>query len=280
MSAQLIDGKAAARAIRKRVAAQAAQLKQEKGITPGLAVVLVGDDPASHIYVNSKEKDCQQVGFHSQVHRLSADTTIESLLALIHSLNADPRIHGILVQLPLPKHLDESAVILAIDPAKDVDGFHLINAGLLATGGSGFVPCTPRAVVWLLKNAGIDIRGKHAVVVGRSNIVGKPAALLLLAEHATVTVCHSRTADLASITRQADILVAAIGKPGFITADMIKPGAAVIDVGINRTEGGMVGDVAFEQALEVAGWITPVPGGVGPMTRAMLLENTLEAAMK
>ena len=280
MSAQLIDGKAAAKEIRKRIAAQVATLKAERGITPGLAVVLVGDDPASHVYVNNKEKDCKQVGFYSEVHRLSADTTMEHLLGLIQRLNRDTRIHGILVQLPLPKHLDEAAVIRAIDPAKDADGFHLINVGLMATGGKGALPCTPRAVVWLLKNAGVDLTGKHAVVVGRSNIVGKPAALLLLAEHATVTVCHSRTADLAAMTRQADILVAAIGKPNFITADMVKPGAAVIDVGINDTPAGMVGDVDFESVKDVAGWITPVPGGVGPMTRAMLLENTLEAASR
>lgn len=278
MSAVLIDGKIAAKEIKRQVKAEVTQMMADKGFCPGLAVVLVGDDPASQIYVNSKEKDCSQVGIYSAVHRLPADTSMDELLSLISQLNCDNRIHGILVQLPLPKHLDEAAVIKAIDPAKDVDGFSLVNVGLLVTGGKSFAPCTPKAIIWMLKNAGIDIKGKHAVVVGRSNIVGKPAASLLLNEHATVTICHSRTADLASITRQADILVAAIGKPEFITGDMIKPGAAVIDVGINRREDGMVGDVHFASAVEVAGYITPVPGGVGPMTRAMLLQNTLEAA--
>jgi methylenetetrahydrofolate dehydrogenase (NADP+) / methenyltetrahydrofolate cyclohydrolase len=280
MSAALIDGKNAAKEIRRRIKGEVEQLKRERGITPGLAVVLVGEDPASRVYVGNKEKDCIQVGFYSQVHRLPADTTMEELLNLIHGLNGDERIHGILVQLPLPRHLDEAAVIRTIDPAKDVDGFHLINVALLATGGKGFVPCTPRAIVWLIKNAGIDIKGKHAVVVGRSNIVGKPAANLLLAEHATVTICHSRTVNLAEITRQADILVAAIGKPRFITSEMVKPGAVVIDVGINQVGDSLVGDVDFDSAKEAAGFITPVPGGVGPMTRAMLLENTLEAARR
>ena len=280
MSAILLDGKNAAKEIRKQIKAETEKLVAERGLRPGLAVILVGGDPASQIYVNSKEKDCQLVGFHSEVYRLPEETEIEELVALIRRLNGDSNIHGILVQHPLPAHLDESLAFEAIDPKKDVDGFNLVNVGLLTTGGKSFVPCTPRAVIWFLKNAGIDIRGKHAVVVGRSNIVGKPAASLLLREHATVTVCHSRTADLASITRQADILVAAIGKPEFITGDMIKPGAAVIDVGINRRDDGMVGDVEFSSAVEVAGWITPVPGGVGPMTRAMLLQNTLEAAIQ
>ncbi len=280
MSAILLDGKESAKEIRRKIKAEAAKLMEERGIKPGLAVILVGGDPASQIYVNSKEKDCSLVGFHSEVYRLPEETSNEELLGLITKLNADQKIHGILVQHPLPAHLNENAAFEAIDPKKDVDGFHLINVGLLATGGKSFVPCTPRAVIWFLKNAGINISGKHAVVVGRSNIVGKPAASLLLRENATVTVCHSRTADLAAITRQADILVAAIGKPEYITGDMIKPGAAVIDVGINRTEHGMVGDVEFSSAVEVAGWITPVPGGVGPMTRAMLLQNTLEAAIQ
>lgn len=280
MSAVLLDGKNSAKEIRRQIKAEAAKLMAERGIQPGLAVILVGGDPASQIYVNSKEKDCSLVGFHSEVYRLPEETTDGELISLIRRLNGDKKIHGILVQHPLPAHLDESAAFESIDPRKDVDGFNLINVGLLATGGKSFVPCTPRAVIWLLKNAGIDIRGKHAVVVGRSNIVGKPAASLLLREHATVTICHSRTADLPAITRQADILVAAIGKPEFITGDMIKPGAAVIDVGINRQGDGMVGDVEFSSAVEVAGWITPVPGGVGPMTRAMLLQNTLEAAIQ
>ncbi len=280
MSAILLDGKESAKEIRRKIKVEAARLLEERGIQPGLAVILVGGDPASQIYVNSKEKDCSLVGFHSEVYRLPEETTDEQLLALITRLNADKKIHGILVQHPLPAHLNENTAFEAIDPKKDVDGFNLINVGLLTTGGKSFVPCTPRAVIWFLKNAGINISGKHAVVVGRSNIVGKPAASLLLQENATVTVCHSRTADLAAITRQADILVAAIGKPEFITGDMVKPGAAVIDVGINRTDNGMVGDVEFSSAVEVAGWLTPVPGGVGPMTRAMLLQNTLEAAIQ
>ncbi len=280
MSAILLDGKESAKEIRRKIKAETAKLRAERGIQPGLAVILVGGDPASQIYVNSKEKDCSLVGFHSEVYRLPEETTDEELLGLITRLNADKKIHGILVQHPLPAHLNENAAFEAIDPKKDVDGFNLVNVGLLTTGGRSFVPCTPRAVIWFLKNASINISGKHAVVVGRSNIVGKPAASLLLRENATVTVCHSRTADLAAITRQADILVAAIGKPEYITGNMIKPGAAVIDVGINRTESGMVGDVEFSSAVEVAGWLTPVPGGVGPMTRAMLLQNTLEAAIQ
>lgn len=278
MSAVLIDGKSGAKEIKRHIRAEVAQMVSDKGFCPGLAVILVGDDSASQIYVNSKEKDCTQVGIYSIVHRLPSNTSMNELLGLIDGLNKNNKIHGVLVQLPLPKHLDEAAVIKAIDPAKDVDGFSLVNVGLLVTGGESFAPCTPKAIIWLLKNAGIDIKGKHAVIVGRSNIVGKPAASLLLNEHATVTICHSRTVDLAAITRQADILVAAIGKAEFITGDMIKPGAAVIDVGINRRDDGMVGDVHFVSASEVAGYITPVPGGVGPMTRAMLLQNTLEAA--
>ena len=280
MSATLIDGKNAAKEIRRKIKGEVEKLKAERGITPGLAVVLVGNDPASHVYVGNKEKDCIQVGFYSQVHRLPPETLMEELIILIEKLNHDVRIHGILVQLPLPKHMDEAVVIRTIDPGKDVDGFNLINVALLVTGGKGFVPCTPRAIVWLIKNAGIDIKGKHAVVVGRSNIVGKPAAILLLNEHATVTICHSRTVNLKEITVQADILVAAIGKPGFITADMVKPGAVVLDVGINQVGDALVGDVDFAAVREVAGFITPVPGGVGPMTRAMLLENTLEAAKR
>lgn len=278
MSATILDGKTAAKDIRRRIKAEVEVLRQERGLQPGLAVVLVGDDPASHAYVGSKEKDCGLVGFYSEVHRLPAETTMETLLTLIDRLNNDPRIHGLLVQLPLPKHLDEAAVIERIDPKKDVDGFHLINVGLLVTGGRTLAPCTPKGIVWLIKNAGIEIAGKHAVVIGRSNIVGKPMASLLLAENATVTICHSRTKNLAELTRQADILVAAIGRPEFVTGDMVKPGAVVIDVGINRVGEKLIGDVQYDSAAEVAGYITPVPGGVGPMTRAMLLENTLEAA--
>ncbi len=278
MAATVLDGKAAAKEIRRRIKAEVAQLQAERGLQPGLAVVLVGDDPASQAYVNSKERDCGLVGFHSVVYRLPADTTMDTLLALIDRLNADSRIHGMLVQLPLPRHLDEAAVIERIDPKKDVDGFHLINVGLLVTGGKTLAPCTPKGVMWMLQNAGIEVAGKHAVVLGRSNIVGKPMANLLLAANATVTICHSRTQNLAEMTRQADILVAAIGKPGFVTGDMVKPGAVVIDVGINRVNDALVGDVDYESAAAVASHITPVPGGVGPMTRAMLLENTLEAA--
>lgn len=278
MSATIIDGKEAAKQIRRQVKAETEQLVAEKGVRPGLAVILVGEDPASQAYVNNKEKDCERVGFYSEFYRLPADTRTPELLALIRKLNDNPKIHGILVQHPLPAHLDESMAFEAISPKKDVDGFNLINVGLLTTGGKCLAPGTPKAIIWLLKNAGVQISGKHAVVVGRSNIVGKPMVSLLLRENATVTVCHSKTANLAEITRQADILVAAIGKPEFVKGSMIKPGAAVIDVGINGIGDSMVGDVEFSSAVEVAGHITPVPGGVGPMTRAMMLMNTLEAA--
>jgi methylenetetrahydrofolate dehydrogenase (NADP+)/methenyltetrahydrofolate cyclohydrolase len=279
MSAQIIDGKEAAKQIRQQIKAEVDRLVRERGLRPGLSVILVGEDPASQAYVNNKEKDCERVGFHSEFHRLPENTRMEDLKALIRRLNENPAIHGILVQHPMPPHLDESEVFETISPKKDVDGFNLLNVGLLTTGGKCLAPGTPKAIIWLLKNAGVEIAGRHAVVVGRSNIVGKPMASLLLRENATVTVCHSKTRDLAAFTRQADILVAAIGKPEFITGSMVKPGAAVIDVGINRNaEGQMVGDVEFTSAAEVAGWITPVPGGVGPMTRAMMLQNTLEAA--
>lgn len=251
-----------------------------RGVTPGLAVVLVGEDPASQIYVRNKEKACQALGFYSEAIRLKQDSSMEDVLAVIDRLNRDPRIHGILVQLPLPKHLDEAAVLKTILPQKDVDGFHVVNAGLLATGGSGVVPCTPKGLVYMLKEAGVPLAGKHAVVIGRSNIVGKPAALLLLAENCTVTICHSRTENLKEIVRTADIVVAAVGRAGFVTADMVKPGAAVVDVGINRVDGKVVGDVAFDEVEKVAGYITPVPGGVGKMTIGMLMQNTLEAACK
>lgn len=278
MSAVLLDGKAIAASIREQIRARVEQAKQN-GTVPGLTVVLVGEDPASKVYVRNKERACKEVGFASQVLRLSQDTTQQQLLEVVRSLNSDASVHGILVQLPLPGHIDEGAVIAAIDPAKDVDGFHMINAGALMVGAKGFVSCTPRGVIELIRQTGQPIAGKHAVVVGRSNIVGKPAAMLLLQENATVTVCHSRTKDLAQITRQADILVAAVGRPKMITGQMIKPGAIVIDVGINRlADGSLAGDVDFESAVEVAGFITPVPGGVGPMTIAMLLQNTLEAA--
>ena len=278
MTAQLIDGNALAREIRADVATRVAALAA-RGLQPGLAVVLVGDDPASQVYVKHKVADCEGVGMRSILDRLPADTSEEALLARIRALNADPAVHGILVQLPLPRHLDTNKVIATISPAKDVDCFHVASVGALMAGLPGFKPCTPHGCMRMLQAAGVDPRGKHAVVVGRSNIVGKPMAMLLLQAHATVTICHSATPDLAHFTRQADILVAAVGKRDMITADMVKPGAAVIDVGMNRNEAGkLCGDVDFAAVREVAGWITPVPGGVGPMTRAMLLVNTLEAA--
>lgn len=278
MTASIIDGKAVSKLLRKEITEGVEMIKAEKGITPGLAVVLVGDDPASQTYVRNKEKSCIKVGMHSEVHRLPAETSEEELLKLVDQLNKDPKLHGILVQLPLPRHIDENKIIEAIDPAKDVDGFHPVNAGRLLIGQDSFLPCTPFGIMELLKQENVELKGKHAVVVGRSNIVGKPIALLLLQEHATVTICHSRTADLGAMTRQADVLVVAVGRPNFITGDMIKPGAVVIDVGINRVEDGLVGDVDYESAKEVAGKITPVPGGVGPMTITMLLRNTLLAA--
>lgn len=278
MTARLIDGKAIAKQIRSEVK-QTVEQWQKDGLTPGLAVVLVGDDPASATYVRNKEKACQEVGIRSVIHRLPASTSEEELLKLVRALNEQPDVHGILVQLPLPAHIRAETVLEKIDPAKDVDGFHPVNAGKLLVGKDGIFPCTPLGVIEMLKREDVSLAGKHAVVVGRSNIVGKPAALLLLKEHATVTVCHSRTPDLPSVTRQADILVCAVGKAEMIKGSMIKPGACVIDVGINRTaDGKLVGDVAFEEAAEVAGWLTPVPGGVGPMTIAMLLKNTLTCA--
>ncbi|OUM96863.1 MAG: bifunctional 5,10-methylene-tetrahydrofolate dehydrogenase/5,10-methylene-tetrahydrofolate cyclohydrolase [Thermobacillus sp. ZCTH02-B1] len=280
MSATIIDGKAIANAIREEIRAETEALKA-RGIVPGLAVVLVGDDPASKVYVRNKEKACLATGFHSEVHRLPAETTQEELLALIDRLNGDPAVHGILVQLPLPEHIDEKAVIGAIRPDKDVDGFHPVNTGNLVIGDDSLLPCTPAGCIELLKRSGITIAGKHAVVIGRSNIVGKPAALLLLREHATVTICHSRTTNLEEIARQADILVVAIGKAKAIDARYVKPGAVVLDVGVNRLpDGKLAGDVDFESAKEVAGWITPVPGGVGPMTITFLLRNTLTAAKR
>ena len=278
MSAQLLDGKAMSDELRDRIAERVVALK-EKGVTPGLAVILVGEDPASQIYVRNKEKGCEQVGMNSVTIRLPEDTTQEALESHIRALNADASIHGILVQLPLPKHLDEAAALAVIVPEKDVDGFHVQNAGKLLNGLPGVVACTPKGAMEMIRRTGVDLSGKEAVVVGRSNIVGKPMAMLLLQANCTVTMCHSRTADLAAHTRRADVLVAAVGKAKFITADMVKPGAIVIDVGINRNaEGKVVGDVDFDAVKEVAGWITPVPGGVGRMTITMLLENTVEAA--
>ena len=280
MSAQLLDGKVMSDELRVRISERVAALK-EKGIHPGLAVILVGEDPASQIYVRNKEKGCEQVGIHSVTIRMPAETTQAELESQIRALNADESIHGILVQLPLPKHLDEAAALAVIVPEKDVDGFHIQNAGKLLNGLPGVVACTPKGALEMIRRTGVDLSGKEAVVVGRSNIVGKPMAMLLLQQNCTVTMCHSRTADLASHIRRADVLVAAVGKAHFITADMVKPGAIVIDVGINRLENGkVVGDVDFENVKEVAAFITPVPGGVGRMTITMLLENTVEAAEK
>ncbi|HET7867807.1 MAG TPA: bifunctional methylenetetrahydrofolate dehydrogenase/methenyltetrahydrofolate cyclohydrolase FolD [Burkholderiaceae bacterium] len=278
MTAQLIDGNALAQQIRTDVTQRAAALTA-RGMQPGLAVLLVGDDPASAVYVRHKVKDCQASGLHSVLEQHPAGVSESFLLDRLHALNADPRIHGILVQLPLPRHIDPLRVIDTIAPHKDVDGFHVANAGALMVGRPGFKSCTPYGCMKMLEHIGCDPRGKHAVVIGRSNIVGKPMAMLLLQASATVTVCHSATADLARHTREADIVVAAVGRRHLLTADMVKPGAVVIDVGMNRdTAGKLHGDVDFDGVREVAGWITPVPGGVGPMTRAMLLVNTLEAA--
>ena len=256
-----------------------AELK-EKGINPGLAVIIVGDDPASRVYVNNKKKACEEIGVYSEEYALSAETTEQELLDLIAKLNLDKKINGILVQLPVPKHINEETIINAIDPKKDVDAFHPVNVGKIMVGNFDFVPCTPAGVMELIKESGIDVEGKECVVVGRSNIVGKPQAMLLLHQNGTVTICHSRTKDLAEKTRQADILIAAVGIPEFIKGDMIKPGAVVIDVGINRiADKKLVGDVLFESAEKVASAITPVPGGVGPMTIAMLMKNTVKAAL-
>ena len=274
----IIDGKELSAKIREELKQKVAELK-EKGITPGLAVVLVGEDPASAIYVRNKEKGCIDTGIYSEVHRLSEETSQEELLSLVEKLNNDDAINGILVQLPLPKQIDEMAVLRAINPDKDVDGFHVISAGRLLVGEKGFIACTPKGIIKLIKSTGIDIAGKNAVVVGRSNIVGKPVALLLLRENATVTVCHSKTKDLAKVCSGADILVAAIGRPEMITADYVKEGAVVIDVGTSRVDGKLKGDVLFCEAEKKASFITPVPGGVGPMTITMLLENTIEAAI-
>jgi methylenetetrahydrofolate dehydrogenase (NADP+)/methenyltetrahydrofolate cyclohydrolase len=278
MNTRTLDGAALARTLRSHLPDRVRRLVA-RDVRPGLAVVLVGEDPASQVYVRNKSKACEEAGIASIEHRLPAATTQEELLRLIGSLNADRRVHGILVQLPLPRHISSDAVIEAISPDKDVDGFHPENVGRLATGRPRFVPCTPAGVMHLLEEAGVPLEGKTAVVVGRSNIVGKPVALLLLEKHATVAICHSRTPDLGSVIRQADVLIAAVGKPRLITADMVKPGVAVIDVGINRlADGKLCGDVDFASVAGKAGCITPVPGGVGPMTIAMLLENTLRAA--
>ncbi|MFC0297378.1 bifunctional methylenetetrahydrofolate dehydrogenase/methenyltetrahydrofolate cyclohydrolase FolD [Geobacillus jurassicus] len=278
MTAQIISGTELAKTIRTNLADQAARLKAD-GIEPGLAVILVGDDPASHSYVKGKQKACAEVGIRSFLYTFPVTIEEETLLEKIHELNADPAVHGILVQLPLPEHIREWSVIETIAPEKDVDGFHPINVGKMMIGQRAFLPCTPHGVLAMVKSVGIEIAGKHVVVVGRSNIVGKPVGQLFLREHATVTYTHSKTPDLAAITRQADILIVAVGKARLIGPDHVKPGAVVIDVGVNRLENGkLCGDVDFDAVKEVAGYITPVPGGVGPMTITMLLHNTIEAA--
>lgn len=277
--AQIIDGKAVSAAVKEEVALETAKLKEEQGLKVGLAVVIVGNDSASRVYVNNKKKACEAVGFQSFEYALDENTTQEQLLDLVNVLNRDDRVNGILVQLPLPKHIDEKAIINAISPDKDVDAFHPVNVGKIMIGEYSFLPCTPAGVMRLIESTGVDITGKQCVVVGRSNIVGKPQAMLLLQKNGTVTICHSKTKDLKGMCKSADILVVAIGRAKFITGDMIKEGAVVIDVGMDRDENGkLCGDVDFESAEKVAGYITPVPGGVGPMTIAMLMKNTLTAA--
>ncbi|HEX4571392.1 MAG TPA: bifunctional methylenetetrahydrofolate dehydrogenase/methenyltetrahydrofolate cyclohydrolase FolD [Dongiaceae bacterium] len=284
VSGKIIDGKAFAEGLRSKIALEVADLKARYGFVPGLAVVLVGEDPASQVYVRNKAKQTAEAGMASFEHKLSRETEQAELLRLVEQLNADPRVNGILVQLPLPKQIDPQAVLDAIDPAKDVDGFHVVNAGKLATGGKALVPCTPLGCLMLLKDRLGELSGKRAIVLGRSNIVGKPMAQLLLGESCTVTIAHSRTRDLPGECRRAEIVVAAVGKPEMVRGDWIQPEATVIDVGINRIErdgkAKLVGDVAYDEAVEVAGAITPVPGGVGPMTIACLLQNTLTAAKR
>jgi len=291
MSAQIIDGKRIASEMREEMKVEISGLKADHDVVPGLAVVLVGENPASQVYVRMKKKACDELGVLSIEHNLSADTPERDLLDLVEQLNADEQVHGILVQLPLPDHIDENKVLIAIRPEKDIDGFHPVNVGKMLIGEPGFLPCTPHGVQVLLTRSGVDPSGKHVVVVGRSNIVGKPVAAILMQKkdgaNATVTVCHSRTKNLAEVTRQGDILIAAIGRPKMVTADMVKPGAAVIDVGVNRVEDSskksgyrLVGDVDFDAVQEVAGYITPVPGGVGPMTITMLMANTIESAKR
>ena len=278
MAAEIIHGKSIAEQMQAELAEKVAEFREVHGYVPGLAVILVGEDPASQVYVRNKHRACVKAGMYSEVLELAADTTEEELFAHIDRYNQDNKIHGLLVQFPVPKHLSQQRIIERISPAKDVDGLSLLNAGSLFAGGKGLVSCTPKGIIELIKRTGTQIEGKHAVVVGRSNLVGKPVAMLLLNENATVSVCHSRTKDLAKITSQADILVAAVGKPGCITGEHIKEGAVVIDVGTSRVDGKLKGDVVFEEVMQKAGYVTPVPGGVGPMTITMLLYNTLEAA--
>lgn len=281
MAARLIDGKALAQQVRERLAKESAELLAQKGIKPGLATILVGDDPASHLYVKNKQKACEQAGIYIDDHKLSGGTTQAELLALIEKVNADPKIHGILVQLPLPKQIDSQVILDAVSPHKDADGFHPYNFGRLVEGHPVFEACTPKGVIKMIESTGVSIEGKRAVVLGRSNIVGKPLALMLLQRNATVTICHSKTKDLPAVCREADLLLVAIGKAKFVTVDMVKEGALVIDVGTNRLpDGKLAGDVDFEPVSQKAGWISPVPGGVGPMTIAMLLENTVESARR
>lgn len=276
---QIIDGKKVSAEVKEEVRQQTLKLKETHGITPGLAVVIVGDDPASRVYVNNKKKACELVGFKSEEYALPAETTQQELLNLVETLNNKDDINGILVQLPLPKHLDDKAVIAAINTKKDVDAFHAVNVGKIMLGEYDFLPCTPAGVMEMLHSYNIEVSGKNCVVIGRSNIVGKPMAMLLLHENGTVTICHSRTKNLAEVTKQADILVAAVGRPKFVTADMVKDGAVVIDVGMDRDENGkLCGDVDFENVKDKCSYITPVPGGVGPMTIATLMKNTLKAA--
>jgi len=280
VSAVIIDGKALSAKIREELKREVDDLAG-RGIVPGLTVVLVGDDPASQVYVRNKAKSCEQIGIRSEVIRLPGDTPEDQLLGVIDGLNRNPDVHGILVQLPLPDHISEEKVLLAISPEKDVDGFHPVNVGNLSIGRDAFLPCTPAGCIELIRSTGTDIAGRHAVVIGRSNIVGKPMAMLLLREHATVTVCHSRTKDIEDVVCRADIVVAAVGRPNLVKKHWIKPGALVLDVGVNRLpDGKLTGDVDFESVKETAGFITPVPGGVGPMTITMLLKNTIKAAKK
>ena len=281
MAAQLIDGKALAQQVRDRLARESAELFAKKSMKPGLATILVGDDPASHVYVRNKQKACELAGIYVDDYKLPANTTQAELLALIDKKNADPKIHGILVQLPLPKHIDSKVILEAVSPLKDADGFHPYNFGRLVEGHPVFEACTPKGVIKMIESTGLTIEGKRAVVLGRSNIVGKPLALMLLQRNATVTICHSKTRDLPEVCREAELLLVAIGKARFVTADMVREGAVVIDVGTNKTpEGKLCGDVDFEPVSRKAGWISPVPGGVGPMTIAMLLENTVESAKR
>jgi methylenetetrahydrofolate dehydrogenase (NADP+)/methenyltetrahydrofolate cyclohydrolase len=281
VAARVIDGKALAQTIRERIGKDVAELHARTGIRPGLAAILVGDDPASKLYVKNKQKACDAAGIYVDEHKLPASTTEAELLALIGKVNADPKIHGILVQLPLPRQIDSKVILDAVSPEKDADGFHPYNMGRLVEGGAMFTPCTPKGVLLMIESTGVAIEGKRAVVVGRSNIVGKPAALLLMHRNATVTVCHSKTRDLPGVCREAEILVVAIGRPRFVTAEMVREGALVIDVGVNRlADGTFAGDVDFGPVSERAGWISPVPGGVGPMTIAMLLDNTLQSAKR